>query len=197
MTVNTSISKNDISKNISEKKVTVPIILDLKNVRPISALTAYDYTFASLIDQCGIDIILVGDSLSHTVQGNQNTLPVTLDEMVYHTKCVCRGVLHSMVITDLPFLTYQISPEQGLLSAGRVMKETGACGIKLEGGVNMRETIRKIVSVDIPVVGHIGLTPQSYHRMGGYKKHLKIISNSPLHHTENTYLHLPVTSLLG
>jgi 3-methyl-2-oxobutanoate hydroxymethyltransferase len=165
-------------------KRTVPQIHQSKNSnKKIVALTAYDYTIAKIIDQSDlVDLILVGDSLGCVVQGYQNTLPVSLDEMIYHTRCVTRAVENALVVADLPFMTYQVSKEQALQSAGRLIKEAGAEAVKLEGGLQMRETIAALVNVDIPVVGHIGLTPQSYHRMGGHKiqgqKNSKFANNS-------------------
>jgi 3-methyl-2-oxobutanoate hydroxymethyltransferase len=165
-------------------KRTVPQIHQSKNSnKKIVALTAYDYTIAKIIDQSNlVDLILVGDSLGCVVQGYQNTLPVSLDEMIYHTRCVTRAVENALVVADLPFMTYQVSKEQALQSAGRLIKEAGAEAVKLEGGFQMRETIAALVNVDIPVVGHIGLTPQSYHRMGGHKiqgqKNSKFVNNN-------------------
>lgn len=154
----------------SSARVSIPALLSRKRIGPkIVSLTAYDYTFARLIDEAQVDLILVGDSLSCVVQGNDTTLPVTLDEMIYHCRCVSRGVKRALVVGDLPFLSYQISPEQALLSAGRMIKEGGVQAVKLEGGVVIADTIKRIVDIDIPVVAHIGLTPQSYHRMGGNK----------------------------
>lgn len=151
-------------------RVTVPGIRDRKGQSPkISALTAYDATFAKLIDSSGVDVVLVGDSLGSVVQGHETTLPVTLDEMVYHCRCVRRGLTRALLVGDLPFMSYQVSPQQALESGGRLVKEGGVAAVKLEGGVHMAETIRRLVEVDIPVMGHIGLTPQSYHRMGGNK----------------------------
>lgn len=154
-------------------RITVPLIRSLKSQersrRRISALTAYDYTTARLLDETGVDLILVGDSLGNVIQGLETTLPVTLDEMIYHARCVTRGVKHALVVGDLPFLSYQVSAEQALQSAGRLIKEGGVAAVKLEGGQAMADAIARLVAVDIPVVGHIGLTPQSYHRMGGYK----------------------------
>ncbi len=135
----------------------------------LAVVTAYDYTSAKLVDAAGVDAILVGDSLGMVVQGHATSLPVTLDEMIYHTRCVVRGVKRSLVVTDLPFLTYQVSLEQALLNAGRVMKEAGAHAVKLEGGERMAGTIRAVVEAGIPVMGHIGLTPQSVHQFGGFK----------------------------
>lgn len=136
---------------------------------PITMLTAYDFPFARIFDQAGVDLLLVGDSLGMVVQGADSTLPVTLGEMVYHVRMVVRARQHALVVADLPFLTYQVSIEQALRSAGRLIKEGGAEAVKLEGGITMAETIRRLVAVDIPVMGHIGLTPQSVHRMGGHR----------------------------
>lgn len=156
--------------NIPAKR-TVPHILGRKGSgNPLVALTSYDYTTAKLIDASGdVDLILVGDSLGSVVQGHENTIPVELEEVAYHTRCVVRGVKSALVIADLPFMSYQISPEQALESAGYLMKHAGAHAVKLEGGRFMQETISRLVQVDIPVCGHIGLTPQSYHRMGGHR----------------------------
>ncbi|MCI5064597.1 3-methyl-2-oxobutanoate hydroxymethyltransferase [bacterium] len=153
------------------KKRSIPMLLGWKeDGRKIVALTCYDALFAALLDQHGeVDLLLVGDSLATVVQGHQTTLPVTLEEIIYHTKCAARGVQHAVLVADLPFMSYQVSVEQAIENAGRLVKEGGAHAVKLEGGETMRETISRLVSVDIPVVGHIGLTPQSYHRMGGHK----------------------------
>jgi 3-methyl-2-oxobutanoate hydroxymethyltransferase len=136
---------------------------------PITMLTAYDYPFARIFDDAGIDVLLVGDSLGMVVQGADSTLPVTLDEMVYHVRMVARGRHQALVVGDLPFLSYQVSIEQALRSAGKLIKKGGAEAVKLEGGITMAETIRRIVEIDVPVMGHIGLTPQSIHRMGGHR----------------------------
>lgn len=136
---------------------------------PITMLTAYDFPFARIFDQAGIDVLLVGDSLGMVVQGADSTLPVTLDEMIYHVRMVARARERALVVGDLPFLTYQISIEQALGNAGRLIKEGGAEAVKLEGGITMADTIRRLVDIDIPVMGHIGLTPQSVHRMGGHR----------------------------
>lgn len=134
--------------------------------RPIVALTAWDYVFAQLLDHAGVDLVLVGDSLA-TILGYENTLPVTLDEMLHHAKAVRRGVRNALLVVDLPFLTYQESPQQALHSAGRVLKETGAQAVKLEGGYPaMVETVAYLVQAGIPVMGHVGLTPQSIHQIG-------------------------------
>ena len=135
--------------------------------KPIAALTASDYAIAKLLDKAGVDIILVGDSLAMVALGYKNTLPVTLDDMIRHAQAVGRGVEQALLIVDLPFLSYQVSAEEAMRSAGRIFKETEAKGIKLEGGYpDIVETIRKLVQVGIPVMGHLGLTPQSVHRMG-------------------------------
>ncbi|MBI3782330.1 MAG: 3-methyl-2-oxobutanoate hydroxymethyltransferase [Deltaproteobacteria bacterium] len=152
-----------------ERKVTVPDILKRKGGDPIVALTAYDFPFGRIADIAGIDFILVGDSLGMVVQGMDTTLPVTLDEMVYHCRMVARARQRALLVCDLPFGSYQVSPVDAVRNASRLVKEGGAEAVKLEGGVAMAETIRAIASVDIPVMGHIGLTPQSVHRMGGHK----------------------------
>ncbi|HAD04269.1 MAG: 3-methyl-2-oxobutanoate hydroxymethyltransferase [Desulfuromonadales bacterium GWC2_61_20] len=135
----------------------------------IAVLTAYDYPLARLLDLAGIDMVLVGDSVGPVVAGYDNTLPVTMDEMVYHTRAVVRGCAQALVVADLPFLSYQVDLAEARRNAGRLIKEGGAQAVKLEGGENVAATIRAIVAMDVPVVGHIGLTPQSIHRMGGYK----------------------------
>lgn len=135
----------------------------------IAVLTAYDYPFARIMDQADIDVVLVGDSVGSVVAGYDNTLPVTMDEMIYHTRAVARGVAQALVVADMPFLSYQVDVAEARRNAGRLIKEGGAQAVKLEGGVNFAETIRAITTMDIPVVAHIGLTPQSVHRMGGYR----------------------------
>ena len=137
--------------------------------KKITMLTAYDYPFAQIVDEAGIDAILVGDSLGMVVQGLENTLPVTMDEMIYHTKMVSRAVKNAMVIGDMPFMSYQACVEDAVRNAGRFLKEAGASAIKIEGGAEVAEHIKAIAKSDIPVMAHIGLTPQSIHRMGGYK----------------------------
>ena len=135
--------------------------------KPIAALTATDYAIAKLLDKAGVDVILVGDSLAMVALGYKNTLPVTLDDMIHHAQAVGRGVENALLIVDLPFLSYQVSTEDAMRSAGRIFKETDARGIKLEGGYpEMVETIRKLVQAGMPVMGHVGLTPQSVHRIG-------------------------------
>jgi 3-methyl-2-oxobutanoate hydroxymethyltransferase len=151
------------------KKITTRAIVELKRKGiKITALTAYDYLIARLLDRAGIDIILVGDSLGNVFQGNDTTLPVTLDEMIYHTKAVMKGVKRAMVIVDMPFMSFQNTVEEAFKNAGRIMKETGASGVKLEGGKRIADAVRKITEAGIPVIGHLGLTPQSIHQFGGY-----------------------------
>ena len=148
-------------------------ILDIRRMKvegeKITVLTAYDYPLARLMDLAGIDMILVGDSVGTVVAGYDNTLPVTLEEMLYHTRAVVRGTSSALVVTDMPFLSYQVDLAEARRNAGRLIKEGGAQAVKLEGGENIAATIRAIVDMDIPVVGHIGLTPQSIHRMGGFR----------------------------
>jgi len=135
--------------------------------RPIVVLTAWDYAIAQLLDQAGVDLILVGDSLAMVTLGYETTLPLTLDEIMHHAKAVRRGVKQALVVVDLPFLTYQESPAQAIHSAGRILKETGAQAVKLEGGYPiMAETVERLVQAGIPVLGHVGLTPQSVHQLG-------------------------------
>jgi 3-methyl-2-oxobutanoate hydroxymethyltransferase len=135
----------------------------------ITMLTAYDATFARLLDESGIDILLVGDSLGMVVQGHDTTLPVTLDEVIYHCRAVARGATRAQVVGDMPFMTYQASVEQALVNAGRMIKEGGAHAVKLEGGAQHVALVERLVAAGIPVMGHIGLTPQSFHQMGGFK----------------------------
>lgn len=137
--------------------------------RKIVTLTAYDFGMARLLDEAGVDCLLVGDSLGTVVQGHDTTLPVTLDHMVYHTEMVARAAKRALVVADLPFLSYQASAAQAIQSAGRLLKETRCSAVKLEGGRTMAGTIRALVDVGIPVMGHVGLTPQSIRRLGGYR----------------------------
>ncbi len=139
-----------------------------KRGEKIAMLTAYDFLIAKLLDESGIDIILVGDSLGNVFQGHETTLPVTVEDMIYHAKAVCKGVKRAMVVVDMPFLSYQVSPEEAVRNCGRVLKETCAEGVKLEGGNEIIDMVQKLTSVGIPVMGHLGLTPQSIHKFGGY-----------------------------
>jgi 3-methyl-2-oxobutanoate hydroxymethyltransferase len=148
---------------------TVPGIRALKGKRPIAAVTAYDFTFASLIDRADIDLVLVGDSLGMVIQGLSSTLPVTLEEMIYHTKAVARGTTRALLVSDLPFLSYQTDLPTAIRSAGALLKDGGAAAVKCEGGVHIADTVKRLVDLDIPVMGHVGMTPQSVHRMGGFK----------------------------
>ena len=155
---------------MEQKKVTVPDVQRMKAAgERISMVTAYDAAFARLLEQAGVDLLLVGDSLGMVVQGLETTLPVTLDEMVYHTRLVARVARRPLVIGDLPFGSYQTGPAQAVASAVRLVKEGGAAAVKLEGGLAMAAAIEAIASVDVPVMGHVGLTPQSVHRMGGHR----------------------------
>ncbi len=155
---------------MSAQKVTVPELRARKTQGPkIAMLTAYDATMAKLLEAGGADVLLVGDSLGMVVQGLPNTLPVTLDEMCYHGRAVSRAVTRAHVMGDLPFMSYQASPEQAMQAAGRLLKEGGCESVKLEGGREMSEHVRRIVRCGIPVMGHIGLTPQSVHAMGGFR----------------------------
>ncbi len=152
------------------KRIFVPdLIRKRQRGEAITMLTAYDFTFASLVDQAGVDVILVGDSLGTVVQGHETTIPVTVDQMVYHVSLVARAAKSALVVADLPFMSYQPGPEVALQNAGRFIKEAGAAAVKLEGGQTVSETIRRIVDAGIPVMGHVGLTPQSFHTMGGHK----------------------------
>jgi len=151
-------------------KITVPHILKMKQRgERITCLTAYDYSFARILDEAGVEILLVGDSLGCVIQGGANTLAVTMDEMIYHTRLVVRGRKRALVIGDMPFMSYQTGKDEALRNAGRFFKEAGAEAIKLEGGVGVQEAIHAIVDAGMPVMGHIGLTPQSVHQFGGYK----------------------------
>lgn len=153
----------------SLKKVTVPDLRSRKGAEKIAMVTAYDFTMARLVDEAGVDMVLVGDSLGMVVQGLSTTIPVTLDEMAYHCRAVARGLQRAHLVGDLPFMSYQVSPQQAVESAGKLMKE-GACeSVKLEGGQEVSEHVHRIVRAGIPVVGHIGLTPQSVHALGGFK----------------------------
>ena len=167
----TSPHANGVPASTKERRpMTVPDFLAAKarGVK-LSVLTAYDYTMARLLDEAGVDAILVGDSLGMVMQGEPHSLRVTLDEMIYHTRLVVRGIRNSLLIADLPFMTYQISPQQALENAGRLVKEGGAHAVKLEGGLRSEAAIEAIAGADIPVMGHLGLTPQSVHRLGGFR----------------------------
>ncbi|MDY6893767.1 MAG: 3-methyl-2-oxobutanoate hydroxymethyltransferase [Chloroflexota bacterium] len=148
-------------------------VTQIREMKPkgekIAMLTAYDYATAKLIDEAGIPLILVGDSLGMVILGYESTIPVTMDEMIHHTKAVVRGTSKALVIGDMPFMTYQVSIDDALRNAARFIQEGGAQAVKLEGGESMADTVRRVVSCGIPVMGHIGLTPQSIHQLGGFK----------------------------
>lgn len=152
------------------KAVTIKTLMDMKEKQErIVSLTAYDYPFARIADEAGIDILLVGDSLGMVVQGGANTLGVTMDEMLYHTRTVARGAKRALVVGDMPFLSYQVSVSEAVYNAGRFLKEAGAAAVKLEGGAAVVDRIKAMTEAGIPVQAHIGLTPQSVHQLGGYR----------------------------
>lgn len=158
-----------MSVNKEVKRVTTHTLAKMKEAgEKISMLTAYDFSFARIIDNAGIDVILVGDSASNVMAGHETTLPITLDQMIYHAQSVIRGVKRCLVVVDLPFGSYQSNSEIALASAIRIMKETGAHAVKLEGGEEVVDSVKKIVSAGIPVMGHLGLTPQSIYKFGTY-----------------------------
>ena len=151
-------------------RVTIQSLLQKKHERQrISMITAYDYPFAQIADEAGVDAIIVGDSLAMVVQGLDTTLPVSMDEMIYHTKMVSRAANRAMVIGDMPYLSYQVSTEEAVRNAGRFIKEAGAHAVKLEGGSEVAQTVQLLAKAEIPVMAHIGLTPQAIYRMGGFK----------------------------
>ncbi len=155
---------------MTKRKVTTQTLRNMKrDGRKISCLTAYDHLFASLLDEAGIDILLVGDSVATVVQGRDTTVPVTMDQMVYHSEMVTRGVERAMVVGDMPFLSYQVSTEEALRNAGRLLKEAHVEAVKLEGGEAVVDTVHRLTAAGIPVMGHLGLTPQSIHKFGTYK----------------------------
>lgn len=153
------------------RKITVPAFRELAaQGQKLTMLTAYDYLWAGILDEAGIDSILVGDSLAMVVQGRSTTLPVTLDQMIYHGEIVTRAVRRALVVVDMPFMSYQVSPKQAVRSAGRIIKETGADAVKLEGGAIQSETIRAIGRAEIPVMAHVGMRPQAVRQLGGMGK---------------------------
>ena len=167
--------KNHImTNNSNQSRVTIKILNQMKNKsEKISMLTAYDFSFAKIIDGAGIDIILVGDSASNVMAGHETTLPITLDQMIYHASSVVRAVNRALVIVDLPFGTYQADSKEALKSAIKIMKESGAHAVKLEGGYQAKESIERIIQAGIPVMGHLGLTPQSIYKFGTYEVRAK------------------------
>ncbi len=151
------------------KRITTKTLVDMKQKgEKIAMLTAYDYTMAKIVDSAGMDVILVGDSASNVMAGHETTLPITLDQMIYHASSVIRAVDRALVVVDLPFGTYQSDPREALRSAIRIMKESGAHAVKLEGGKEIKESIKRILNAGIPVMGHLGLTPQSIYKFGTY-----------------------------
>ncbi len=158
-----SVAKNDY------KRITTKTLVDMKaKGEKISMLTSYDYTMAKIVDASGVEVILVGDSASNVMAGHETTLPITLDQMIYHASGVVRGCQRALVVVDLPFGTYQSDPKEALRSAIRIMKESGGHAVKLEGGSEIKESIKRILNAGIPVMGHLGLTPQSIYKFGTY-----------------------------
>ena len=152
-----------------KKKITAKTLLEMKAAgEKITQMTAYDFTTAGIIDAAGIDSILVGDSASNVMAGNQDTTPITVDQMIYHARAVVRACHHCLVVCDMPFGSYQVSREDGIRNAIRIIKETGVGAVKMEGGKEIADTVKGIVDAGIPVIGHLGLTPQSIHKFGGY-----------------------------
>lgn len=164
---------------MKEERITVATLRERKAAGvPITMLTAYDYSMARLLDEARVDMILVGDSLGNVILGYDSTLPVTVEDMIHHGKAVCRGARYPFVVIDMPFMSYQVSAEQALINAGRIMKETGAQAVKLEGGVEILDGVKKMLAAGIPVVGHLGLTPQSVNQLGGFKVQGKDLSTA-------------------
>ncbi len=156
--------------DFEKRRITTQRLREMKkSSTKIVCLTAYDAVMARLFDEANVDVILVGDSLGNTVQGNETTLAVTLEDTIYHTKAVCKAAARSMVVADMPFMTYQVSPNEAFTNAGRIMKETGCNAVKLEGGRQVTEAVAKMTSFGIPVMGHLGLTPQSINQYGSYR----------------------------
>jgi 3-methyl-2-oxobutanoate hydroxymethyltransferase len=156
------------------KRVTVKSLVDMKkNGEKISMLTSYDYSMAKIVDAANVDVILVGDSASNVMAGHETTLPITLDQMIYHASSVIRAVERALVVVDLPFGSYQSDPKEALRSAIRIMKESGAHAVKLEGGAEIKESVKRILAAGIPVMGHLGLTPQSIYKFGTYSVRAK------------------------
>jgi len=151
------------------KRITTKTLVDMKkNGEKIAMLTAYDYTMAKILDSSGIDVLLVGDSASNVMAGHETTLPITLDQMIYHASSVIRGIERSLIVVDIPFGSYQSDPKEALRSAIRIMKESGAHAVKVEGGREIKESVKRILNAGIPVMGHLGLTPQSIYKFGTY-----------------------------
>jgi 3-methyl-2-oxobutanoate hydroxymethyltransferase len=158
-----------VNSNFSDKRITTHVLQAMKNRgEKISMLTAYDFTMAQIVDGAGVDVILVGDSASNVMAGHETTLPITLDQMIYHASSVIRAVKRAFVVVDLPFGSYQGNSKEALSSSIKIMKESGAHGVKLEGGSEIKESVTRILSAGIPVMGHLGLTPQSIYKFGTY-----------------------------
>jgi len=171
----------DSSSSARASRVTIQTLQDKKSHgTPIVALTAYDYATSRLVDEAGVDFILVGDSLAMVVMGYENTLPVTMDEMLLHTRAVRRAVKNAMVVADMPFGSYQVSTGEGIANATRFFKEAGAQAVKLEGGASRLDLVKRLTDAEMPVMGHLGLTPQSVHRMSGYRVQGKSVA--AIHH---------------
>jgi len=153
----------------ARQKVTAPALRARKGGKPSVVVTAYDYTMARLLDRAGVDALLVGDSLGNVIQGHDSTIPVTVEDVCYHARAVARGAPHAHVVADMPFMSFQASCEEALRNAGRLLKEGMAESVKVEGGVEIADTVERMVRVGIPVMGHVGLTPQAVHALGGYK----------------------------
>ena len=171
----------DPSSSARVSRVTIQTLQDKKSHgTPIVALTAYDYATARVVDEAGVDFILVGDSLAMVVMGYENTLPVTMDEMLLHTRAVRRAVKNAMVVADMPFGSYQVSTAEGIANATRFFKEAGAQAVKLEGGASRLDLVKQLTDAEMPVMGHLGLTPQSVHRMSGYRVQGKSVA--AIHH---------------
>ncbi len=168
------LSKKFMMSQSKQDRITIKVLEEMKsNNEKISMLTSYDYSFAKIIDSAGIDIILVGDSASNVMAGHETTLPITLDQMIYHASSVVRAVKRALVVVDLPFGTYQADSKVALKSAIRIMKESGAHAVKLEGGKLVKDSIERILKAGIPVMGHLGLTPQSIYKFGTYNVRAK------------------------
>ena len=174
-------SADESAPAVRPTRVTIQSLQDKKSQgRPIVALTAYDYATARVVDEAGVDMILVGDSLAMVVLGYDNTLPVTMDEMIHHTRAVRRAVKRAMVIADMPFGSYQVNTGEGVANAARFLKEAGAEAVKIEGGASRMDLVKRLTDAEIPVVAHLGLTPQSVHRMSGYRVQGKSVA--AIHH---------------
>lgn len=165
------LKNSDMSEYLStnKRKITAPTFIKMKQAgEKIAMLTAYDYTTAAIIDEAGVDCILIGDSASNVMAGNENTIPITVDQMIYHACAVVRAAQRALILCDMPFGSYQVSREDGVRNAIKIMKESGVDAVKLEGGIEIIETVKAIIDAGIPVCGHLGLTPQSVHKFGGY-----------------------------